>query len=141
MRLQTADCPRQQIACFHAQEDTRRHMHTHRSTHTFSRSRLGRLSVLLLPRPPPSTCLPAPLPCRTRLVDAISGELALARSKFRRTQSPTYLIVDLRLPPTVHIPPRRPKPRLPAANPPLCAPSQNDSMRDLRISPLRSFKE
>ena len=139
------DSRQQTVPVSNLRASTHRKTHTDTCTHTDQRTRFPDLAWvaylrcsshdLLRPR------VSQPLSPVVHAFYAISGELALARSKFRRTQSPPYLIMDLRLPPTVHIPPRRPKPRLPAANPPLCARLQNDSMRDLRISPLRSFKE
>ena len=58
---------------------SRQHTHNTR-THTMRRPCSSVLSSVVPPLLPPvvlsSTCLPAPFPCRTRLVNTISGELA-----------------------------------------------------------------
>ena len=75
------------IVCFH---NTRTH---------FVCSSLRRLSMLLLPTSLPSTCLPALFPVVHALQMQSPENLSRARSKFRRTQSTTYLPVNLRLTP------------------------------------------
>ena len=75
--------------------------HAHTPTNAHASSVLSSIASLCcsFPRPLPSTCLPAPVSCRTRFVDAISGEPCPSTLQFRRTQSTTYLLVDLRLAP------------------------------------------
>ena len=107
-RFQAADCPVSRLFRTSPRQHTHRHSHSHHKTPVLFCSLLGR-APCCSPTVFPSNCLPAPFPCRTRLVNTITGELTgtlrvprhTVCSEFRHTPSFIHLLVDLRLTPII----------------------------------------